>query len=330
MHLNTMIMRVGALCFVAVAGSGYALQSFLAPADLPGQRVAGIDAEQPLVSASLVPERALQSDAFAAPDVIEDAPAQMAALETGSEAMLELSPDLGALAVSAMDVGEADCTADLLLAPVADGMIDLQIVAPCEVMARAMVEHAGMTFTLKTSAMGQAQVTLPALMTTANVMVMFDSGTTLRETVVVPAAATYDRAVVQWQGNDAFALHAYEFGAKFGDTGHVSRANPNGTDAEASGRLTLLGDPTVLWPMMAEVYTYPTSQSWDDGSVRIESEALITADTCARDVFAESLIANAGEVRSVVEISATLPACDGNNGFIVLHHDLAQMQSAMN
>lgn len=329
MHLNTMIVRVGALCFVAVAASGYALQSFMAPADPSPTRVAAIDTDQPVVSASLMPERASQSDATLAFGEADTGPAQIAALDTGSATALEMMPDLGALAASVV-ASVTECTGKLHLAPTADGMIDLHMVTPCETMARAMVEHAGMTFTLKTSATGVAQVMLPAMTVNADVTVMFDSGLTLRESVVVPAAASHDRLVVQWQGNDAFALHVYEFGAKFGDSGHLSRANPTAVGAEVSGRLALLGDPTVLWPMMAEVYTYPANHTWHDGSVRIETEALITADTCARDVFAENLMSTAGVVRSVAEISATLPPCDGNDGFIVLHHDLTQMQSAMN
>ncbi|WP_143033517.1 hypothetical protein [Roseicitreum antarcticum] len=320
MHLNTMILRVGALCFLAVAGSGYALQSFMAPEGAVGGTVVGVDATQAVVSASLMPDRGAQ-------DRMNDAGgAQFAALDGGPDVPLR------ARSLDTMTVTPAapDCSIGLRLSAAPAGMIDLNLSAPCDPRARVLVEHAGLTFTLQTSATGAAQVMLPAMTTTAEVSVVFDDGRMTRETVAVPAAAAYDRVAVQWQGNDAFALQAYEFGAEFGMPGHIHRANPTATGADVSGRMITLGDPAVLWPLQAEVYTYPAAYRLADGAIRLETEAMITEHTCARQVTAKTIAAKAGVVQPVVEIGATLPPCDGTDGFIVLRHDLGLTRNALN
>lgn len=159
---------------------------------------------------------------------------------------------------------------------------------------------------------------------------MFDDGRMLRDTVAVPAAAAYDRVALQWQGADAFALQAYEFGAEFGAPGHIHRDNPTDAGGDVTGRLTALGDPTVLWPLQTEVYTYPAAYRMADGGIRLETEAMITEHTCGREVSAETIVAKAGAVQPVAVIGATLPPCDGADGFIVLRHDLGGIRSAMN
>lgn len=322
MHLNSMILRVGALCFLAVAGSGYALQSFFAPQDVAGARLAGPDGDQPVVSASLTPDPTPQ-------DVMTDAgtPAGRFAALDDAAPRPQPADDFRALA-TALDTPE--CSTALRLEAAPAGMIDLSLSAPCETMARVLVEHAGLAFTLRTSATGAAQVTLPAMTPMAEVSVMFDDGRMLRDTVAVPAAAAYDRVALQWQGADAFALQAYEFGAEFGAPGHIHRDNPTDAGGDVTGRLTALGDPTVLWPLQTEVYTYPAAYRMADGGIRLETEAMITEHTCGREVSAETIVAKAGAVQPVAVIGATLPPCDGADGFIVLRHDLGGIRSAMN
>ena len=72
-----------------------------------------------------------------------------------------------------------------------------------------------------TDSQGELFVTIPALSDTAVFMADLGNGKGAAATVEVPSLQFYDRAVVQWQGDAGIHLHAMEFGAAFGDEGHI-------------------------------------------------------------------------------------------------------------
>jgi hypothetical protein len=123
----------------------------------------------------------------------------------------------------------------------------------------------------RTSALGRLEMALPALAEEAQVTVALPGPATVSARVTVPDLPDYDRVAVQWQGADSFQLHAYEFGAAHGTAGHVSGADPadpqRATDG-IGGFLTVLGDSSTDWPLLAEVYSFPAARLWARGRSR--------------------------------------------------------------
>ena len=225
-----------------------------------------------------------------------------------------LKADLGA---SPATPGENECMidVDLLAEPMA--MVGLTMLAPCHPDERVVLRHEGLVVTAKTSGTGALFVSLPALSDKASLSVRFRDGATVTRTVAVPDAGLLRRFGVQWIGDEAFQLHAFENGSDYGDPGHVSAANPHFPTAGqpvTGGFLSLLGDDQVDMPMLAEVYTYPIA---DDTPVRIVLEAAVTKGTCARDILGETLADVGGDV-TVTELTLAMPDCNAIGDILVL------------
>jgi hypothetical protein len=204
---------------------------------------------------------------------------------------------------------------DLLVEPSA--MIGLTLLAPCQPNARVVLLHAGLAVTGKTSGTGTLFASLPAFDSDAEVSVRFADGQVVTATVAVPEAASLRRFGVQWQGDDAFQLNAFENGAAYGEIGHVSAADPQrplAGKAQIGGFLSVLGDDGVAQPMLAEVYTYPAAS---DASVRIVIEAAITKGTCAREILGETLADVGGDV-TITDLTLAMPDCSAVGDILVL------------
>ena len=147
--------------------------------------------------------------------------------------------------------------------------------------------------------------------------VLFSNGDAYDATIAMPEVADLRRFAVQWQADDAFQLHAFENGASYSDTGHVSGADPHRPAAGApakGGFLTLLGDSTSENPMLAEVYTFPA-----DAQINAEVviEAAVTDTTCGRELLAETLSSTGGGVL-VTDLTVAMPECDAVGDYLVL------------
>ena len=204
---------------------------------------------------------------------------------------------------------------DLLVEPSA--MIGVTLLAPCHANERVVLLHAGLAVTGKTSSTGTVFASLPAFGSDAAVTVRFADGKTVRANVAVPEAATLRRFGVQWLGDDAFQLNAFENGAGYGEIGHVSAADPQrplAGQAQIGGFLSVLGDDRVQQPMLAEVYTYPAASN---AVVRIVIEAAITKGTCAREILGETLADVGGDV-TITDLTLPMPDCSAIGDILVL------------
>ena len=204
---------------------------------------------------------------------------------------------------------------DLLVEPSA--MIGLTLLAPCHANERVVLLHAGLAVTGKTSSTGTVIASLPAFGSDAVVTVRFADGKTVQANVAVPEAATLRRFGVQWLGDDAFQLNAFENGAGYGEIGHVSAADPQrplAGQAQVGGFLSVLGDDRVQQPMLAEVYTYPAAPN---AVVRIVIEAAITTGTCAREILGETLADVGGDV-TITDLTLAMPECGAIGDILVL------------
>lgn len=231
------------------------------------------------------------------------------------------------------DIADTACARDIALEVQAPALVSLLIDAPCDGNARVVVRHAGLAVTERLSAAGFLEVTLPAFSDVAEFDAAFADGTVLRANVMVPDMAAYDRVAVQWQSPDSFQLHAFEFGAEFGAPGHVSAASPRDPGYALRGTggfLMLIGDSQVPWPLLAEVYTFPTAETARSGSVSIEIEAMVTPEVCGREMLGETLEIHGGAPVTVRELTLSMPGCDAVGQFIVLKNALEALTIAAN
>lgn len=318
MELKRRLSLVIAIMSVAL-GSGHLVQNVLVkPEKLAAAEPQPVDIElvaagpdivlpgkEPAIAQLIVPSFSAVSE--------QDAPS-LFTLPTESLIKAEFGS-----AIPETDVAANECPIDLQLLVEPSAMIGLKITAPCNANQRVVLRHAGLAVTGKTSSAGELEVSLPAFGVTAEVTVRFPAGQTVTSTVTVPEAEALRRYGVQWLGDDAFQLHAFENGAGYGERGHVSDADPQRPLAgmpQVGGFMLVLGDDQVDLPMLAEVYTYPLDQ---DAPVRIVVEAAITKKTCAREILGETLAEVGGEV-TITDLTLSMPDCSAVGDILVLNN----------
>jgi len=267
-----------------------------------------------------VQKRAADRMAAAAPLVVSDVeplaagpenpavmPPSMAALVA---APAVLPPPIAAEAVAAVEAPPIDCSRQLDLISQPGAMIGLTLLAPCNPNERIVLRHAGLAVTGRTSPSGAYFATLPALTAASEVQVVFGAGDMAKASIDMPDAAKLHRFGVQWQGDDAFQLNAFENGADYDQPGHISAAF---TGTPGSGAfLTILGDSTTDLPLLAEVFTYGAEAKAD-----IVIEAAVTKGTCGREILGETIRAADGSVK-ITDLTLAMPDCDAIGDILVL------------
>ncbi|WP_146180741.1 hypothetical protein [Thalassorhabdomicrobium marinisediminis] len=240
-----------------------------------------------------------------------DAPTQLATLDPGLAPDPRPAPLLG-----------ADCGPRISATSVPPSALDVSVEAPCHKSTPFTVHHQGMMFTALTDDAGRAAFTMPALAEVAVIIAAFDDGEGNVATTTIPDFAAYDRAVLQWQGDAAVMLSAYEKGAGFGDSGHIFAGNPGAPERVDTdgGFLMRLGENAGEHPLFAEVYTVPTTAIGESTDVLLSAEAEITSDNCGREIAAQSIqIAPSGQT-SALDLTMVMPECDAVGDFLILQN----------
>ena len=217
----------------------------------------------------------------------------------------------------------AACPVDLALDARPNAMIAILLVAPCRALERVVLRHAGLAMTARLDKDGSLNSVLPALMSTAEVEVLFSDGNTVDGALNLPEAATLRRFGVQWQGTDAFVVHGFENGADFNQPDDVSPVNPG---TENGGSLALLGDITVEMPLLAQIYTFPSEHGQ---LAEVVIEAAVTKATCGHDLLAETIASNQDQVE-ITDLTLAMPDCSGVGDFLVLKNLASDMKIAAN
>lgn len=250
-----------------------------------------------------------------------------------TEAEAEPAPQAG-LATLATDpaliedlLAEVDaCAVWLVVTPESNAMLDMSLFAPCDGGEKVEINHAGLRFDARIGGDGQLALTLPALMSQAELTVAFDDGRTSRDAVEVADASLYDRVAIQWQGPAVLGLNAYEFGADFGSDNHIHAANPAAPGDASRGFLISLGEETSL----AQVYSFPSGLSARAGAVALELEVAVTDESCGQPLHVETMEILARAEAVPREIQLEMPGCDGQGGFLVLKNLLPELTIALN
>lgn len=232
----------------------------------------------------------------------------------------ELAPEIE---TDASASAEVDCVPVMSASPSAAATVALSISAPCHTNASFTIHHQGMMFTAKTGADGKVDLTVPALAEVSVMIAAFDNGDGAVATAAIPDFANYDRAVLQWQGDTAVMLSAYEGGAVYGDDNHIHIGNPGDMarlKAAEGGYLVRLGDVSVDDAMMVEIYTFPTGMMGVGPDVTLVAEAEITGGNCGRELNAQSIQISPNGSTSALDLTMVMPDCDAVGDFLILQN----------
>ena len=209
-------------------------------------------------------------------------------------------------------------------------MVALDVMDPCAPDTRVEITHGALRFSDKTDAMGLLTLDIPALETPAFFTVRLDSGAEATTLAGLPDLIDYDRAAILWTGAAGLQLHAYRGHAAFGEPGHIWQDNP-GSIADATigagGFLTLLGNPDLDDPQLAQVFTAPRSLR---GEISVVVDVPITDDTCGHPIRAESLQSHGGAGATLQPVTLTLPGCEAVGEFLMLQNLFSDLRLASN
>lgn len=331
-YVKEIITGIGALgCAI---GIGFVMQS----SDAADQRY-GENVSEKAVSAAMVETGVPEGESNALLDVQEitltsaefDSGITLPEAEAG---VVKASAPAGLSlpeAPQAVVAPELSCDITARARPIAAAMVDLTMEAPCLPNERVTVHHNGMVFTETTSGTGTINLALPALSVEAVFILAFTNGDGAVAQTRVEDVNEYNRAVLQWKGDTGFQIHAREFGAAYGEAGHLWADAP-GTVANAvvgnSGVLTRLGDTRAADPLVAEVYTFPKAATARAGDVALSVEAEITESNCGIEIEAQSLELQSDGGVKTRNLSLPIPDCDAEGTFLVLNNLLQDLKVA--
>lgn len=268
----------------------------------------------PIVAAVLLP----QVRAFTPRSAPPAQPVQVAANE-------DSFVDLGATTdgMDAEPLAGMGCDPELQAMAGAGSIVTLSLSAPCHQSQKVAIHHQGMLFTAMTDADGKASIDTPALAEVAVFIAAFEDDQGAVATVEVQDFAQFDRAVLQYKGDTAVNLSAYEFGAGFGDAGHIwvdARGDIDRLLSGEGGYLMRLGDPAAENGYFAEVYVFPSALSERSGDVLLVAEAEITAGNCGEELAAQSIQVSPDGDSTALDLIMVMPECDAVGDFLVLQN----------
>ena len=218
----------------------------------------------------------------------------------------------------------SSCGGDMMLTARPDALLQVDIIAPCRAGERFTLHHSGLMMTHALDADGEFSGVVPALVSNAVVIADFASGRDLDAVATIDDLDDVERVVLQWQGESGFEVHALEFGATYGEAGHVWKGSEARTGA---GQVLSLGDPGQVAAQRVEVYTLPKDAG--AGTVSVSVEAEITTLNCDRSVDAQ-LIEHRGHRLQTQDLTLNIPECSAIGDFLVLNNLVESLKIAAN
>ena len=226
-----------------------------------------------------------------------------------------------------------DCDPVLVARPRAAAMALVELTAPCAPDQRVTLHHNGLMITESTDSDGKLVTQIPALSSNAVFMAAFDDGATAIARTEITSLDIYDRVVVQWSGPGEMFIHALEFGADYGDDGHIWAKVPKDVQravAGIGGFVSLHGKTMPDQDLRAQVYTFPSATTGQTGDIVLTVETEITEQTCGRRIEAKALQITGGGALSVRDLTLDVPDCTAKGDFLVLKNILQDLKIARN
>lgn len=223
------------------------------------------------------------------------------------------------------------CDVHVHAVPAVAAMANLAVTASCFPDARVTVEHAGMIFSEVLDASGHIEISVPVLEALAEFEVTLPDGSVHAAFVEIPSLQFYDRVALQWMGESGLQIHAREFGANYGEEGHVWFGNERDLMAVIGGQggfLLRLGDGQSEISQMADVYTFPSASAVDDGNVALTVEAEVSGANCGRQISAKTIQVSGGLRPETHAIELEIPDCAATGDFLLLKNLLQDLKIA--
>lgn len=344
MEKRRILMAGGTLC--CVLGIGYFLQSNSDPRPIELQQdivTQSVRAEANL-QVDLTPARVTEKPNFVVdadplnPVVSADGPLVIDEItHTAAKADDEVGFKTAGTSNSVMElpkppadpeIPQLGCQGKVMVRSASAANIHVEIDSPCRPNERLTIHHSGLMFTVSTDAEGKFSAMIPALKELAIIIVDFASGEDVVATAQVPEIGKYDRVAVQWSGDNGFEIHAREFGAGYGQAGHVWSGNA-GT-RKSTGTMVKLGDAQLLNPKLVEIYTFPRGEFPQEGSVVLSVETEVTLANCGKEISAQALELRDGKSLRTRDMFLSMPNCSAVGDFLVLNNLIDDLKIASN
>lgn len=209
--------------------------------------------------------------------------------------------------------------------------VRLSMEAPCRADEVVTIHHNGMMFTAFTDADGALSIKVPALAKSAVFIFGFEDGDGAVAHAVVDDITSYRRVVLQWRDRAGFQLHAREFGADYGEDGHVwreSRATLARVVNGEGGYMTSLGGDSAASPYSAEVYSFPAQLAGRHGEVDLSIEAIVSEANCGSNIEAQTFEWDGVSQLRSKNVSLEMPTCDAVGEYLVLNNILDDLKVA--
>lgn len=212
-----------------------------------------------------------------------------------------------------------------------EALVMLTLTAPCRGDERITVRHGALEFTGKVDPLGSYQVRLPAMAANATFTVTFDDGEAFSAADEVPNVTEFERVALVSNAGSGLQIHALEFGAQYGEPGHVwadAPGDPLLAPLDGSGFMLQLGDDSVADPILAQVYTFPRDGASEAGVVRLSVEAEVTLANCASEVSGFTIEPGLDGAPTPVAMTVEMPDCEAVGEYLVLKNLLRDLRIA--
>jgi len=219
------------------------------------------------------------------------------------------------------------CNINLQAKPKHAARVLLNIVAQCHPGTEIKIEHAGLRFRELLDANGELSLIIPAFAEFAKFDVTLRDGSTASTAAFITGLSSLHRAGISWQGKDIASLHAYE------SSGHVSRDMPRSYNyalLEGGGYMTVLGNPSLPQPSLAQVYTSPVSGFQQQKFIKLAVEIQRADSTCDSKMNIQTAQHNPQAGWSKSRLNINLTECGTGAGRLVLNNVVKNMRMAQN
>ncbi len=159
-------------------------------------------------------------------------------------------------------------------------------------------------------------MTVPVMSEYAIFLFSFDDKKGTVATTHVPELNAFSRIALQWQGKTDLQLHALEFGAAYGQAGHVW----SGPDAAGEGSTVYLGQGGDDMSRNVEIYSFPSNTTQNTGSVALSVETEVTLANCEQALDVQALEWRGDKHLRSRNLTVEFPGCDGVGDFLVLNN----------
>ncbi len=224
------------------------------------------------------------------------------------------------------------CASKMQASVLPGALVQLELTTPCQPYAKVTISHGKLNFAQRTSHTGRLSVVVPVLEQSAEFSATFENGYALQTNATVPELQSIKRVAIVWEGAFDLDLHAFEFGAEHGSIGHVSILNPRSvplSTAHGGGYIMQLGDSSLPGAKQAEVYSVPTQDRRDDGTVRLAVTAHATKDNCDQSASVINFRSSGGTLIASGGLRFKMPGCDQGPTEITLKNAVRDLNIAL-